>query len=67
VRLLAPGGRLQVRDNLVAEEIEVNPLSGTAALRTSQNCAVKITRGVKIINRKGDMKRGQSHKCLLKV
>ena len=49
--------RLMVRHNLVAEEIEINPLVGAATLRATQHCAVKVTCGLKVIHRKGDMER----------
>jgi hypothetical protein len=56
---------LQVRDDLVAEEIEVDPLWGTATLRAAQCRSVEETRGVEVVNGKGDMKRSERHGVLL--
>jgi hypothetical protein len=57
--------RLQMRDDLVTEEVEVDPLSRTTALATTQRCAVEAASGVKIIDGEGDMKRSEGHVVLL--
>jgi hypothetical protein len=47
----------EVRDNLVAEEIEVYPLLRTSAFRTAHGGAIKVPRCVEIVYREGDVKR----------
>ena len=59
------GGGLEVRDDLVAEEIEVDPLRGAAALGTAQGGSVEGASGVEVVNRKGDVKRREGHGGLL--
>ena len=51
------GAGLMVRDDLVPEQIEVDPLVGTAALRAAEHRAVELPRGGEIVDREGDMKR----------
>jgi len=51
--------RLVVRDNLVAEEIEVDPLLRTAAFGTPQHSAVKMTGRVEIVDGESKMKRSK--------
>jgi len=53
--------RLHMRDDLVAEEIVVDPAVRRAALREAENHAIKVSRGLKIVDRKGDMERRESH------
>ena len=57
--------RLQMRNNLVAEEIEIDPLRRTSSLCTSQRASVKSTSSIEIIDRKRDMKGGKCHMALL--
>ena len=54
------GGRNKVGDDLVAEEVKVDPLAGRTAFGTPQHAAVKGAGGVQIIDRKGDVK-GRQH------
>lgn len=57
--------RLQMRDDLVAEEIEVDPLRGAAALATTQRRAIEAASGVKVIDGEGYMKWSEGHGVLL--
>ena len=45
-----------MRHDLVAEEIEVDPLLRAAAFRTPQNGAIKMTRSVEIVDGESKMK-----------
>src|SRR5882757_7499999 len=65
VGLAVGGRRLQMRDDLMAEEIEVDPLRGAAALRATQGGSVKSASGVEVVDREGNMKGGQAHCGLL--
>jgi hypothetical protein len=65
MRLVAVGGRLEVRDDLVAEEIEVDPLCGAAAFGAAEGGSIECAGGVEVINGKGDVKRGERHSGLL--
>jgi hypothetical protein len=58
VRLLPARGFL-VRDKLVTEEVEVDPVVRTAALGTPQHGAVKMTRRVEIVDGESKMKRSK--------
>ena len=66
VGVAAAVGGLEVRDDLVAEEIEVDPLGGAAALGTVQYGAVEGAGGFEVVDGKGDVKRGEGwHESLL--
>jgi hypothetical protein len=54
--LLARGG-LQMRHNLMTEEIEVDPLGRTATLRAAKRGSVEVAGGVEVVDREGDVKR----------
>ena len=43
-------------DDLVAEEVEVDPVVGAAALRAAQNGAVKVACGGEVVDGEGDVK-----------
>jgi hypothetical protein len=45
-------------DDLMPEEVEIDPLGRGSAFRTFQNAAVETSRSVKVMNRKGKMKTG---------
>jgi hypothetical protein len=49
-------GRIEVRDHLVAEEVEVHPFLAAAAFGTAEQLAVETTRGAKIVDRDRQMK-----------
>ena len=50
-------------DDLVAEEVEVNPVIGAAALGAAQDGAVKVAGGRKVVNREGDVERAHRAHC----
>jgi hypothetical protein len=52
--------RLEVRDNLVAEKVEVDPLLGAATFRAAENCAVEMASGGEVVDGEGDVERAQS-------
>lgn len=52
---------LQMSDDLVTEEIEIDPLRGTPAFRTAQCRSIELTSGFEVVNRKGDVKGRQRH------
>src|SRR6266851_2362349 len=56
---LAARGGLQVRDDLVAEEIEVDPLCRAAAFGATERGAVEGTSGIEVVDGEGDMKGGK--------
>ena len=66
MRVVAVRSRLQMRDDLVSEEVEVDPLCGTTSFRTAECPTVKCARGIQVIHGKGNMKRGKRHDCLLR-
>ncbi len=55
--------RSEMRDDLVPEEIEIHPVIRAAALGTAQQLAVKGTRGGNVVDRKGEVERGQGHRA----
>tara|TARA_R100000935_G_scaffold58090_3_gene93860 strand:- start:9446 stop:9724 length:279 start_codon:yes stop_codon:yes gene_type:complete len=46
----------KVGDDLVTEEIEINPLGGGSTLTTAQQAFVKAARGLEVVYRKGEVK-----------
>ena len=60
-RPLARRVRREMGDDLVAVEIEVDPMVGAASLRAAEQLAVEAPRGGKIVDRKGEMERRQGH------
>ena len=60
--LVALGTGLQMSDDLMAEEVEVDPLLGAAALRTAKRPAVERARSIEIVNGKCDVERGKWHR-----
>jgi len=48
-----------MRDDLMPEEIEVDPLFGAATLGTTENRAVKSSRCFEVVDREGDVERTQ--------
>lgn len=57
--------RFQMRNDLVAKEVEVYPLCRTSSFAAAQSCAVEVTGGVKVIDRKGEMEGSDGHGVLL--
>ena len=51
--------RLQVRDDLVTEEVEVDPMLRTAAFGAAEQTTIESTRRSEIVDRKCDVKRRQ--------
>ena len=60
VRVLLPGAGFVMSDDLVSEEIEVDPVFGAPALRQTENGAVEVASGLEIVDGKGDMEGSQS-------
>ena len=56
--------RLVVRNDLVTEEVEVDPLRGATAFRTAKGGAVKMARGGEIVDGEGDVERGKGQRDL---
>ena len=50
-------------DDLMAEEVEVDPVVGAAALRAAQDGAVKVACGGEIVNGEGDVEGAQQTHC----
>jgi hypothetical protein len=48
---------LVMGDDLVAEEVEIDPVVGAAALRAAQDGAVKVAGGGEVVDREGDVER----------
>jgi predicted regulator of amino acid metabolism with ACT domain len=63
--IAAAGIRLQMGDDLMAEEIEVDPLRRAAAFGAAERRSVKMPGGSKVVNRKSDMKGSKRHGVLL--
>jgi hypothetical protein len=63
MRLFVLWSGFEMRDNLVAEEIEVYPLLRTAAFRTAHCGPIKVPCCVEIVDREGNVKRRQLHAC----
>jgi hypothetical protein len=55
--LVAVGRRPLVRDERMTEEIELDPLRGTAAFRTAKGLSIRSTCGVEVVNREGKYER----------
>ena len=64
VVVFAVFGRFQMSDDLVSEQVEVDPLCGTATFRTAKCSAIESAGSIKIVDRKGNMKRGQRHEIV---
>ena len=65
VSLVAAGRRLQLRDDLMTEEVEFEPVRGAAAFGTARGPSIKSTCSVEVVNRDGNRKGRQRHGCLL--
>ncbi len=59
VRLFGGRGRLEVRDYLMAEEIEVDPFGAAAAFRAAEGLAVEVARGMEVVDRESNVEGGQ--------
>src|SRR3546814_8088456 len=54
-------GRIDaVRDDLMPVKVEVDPVGGAASFGAAEDRAVKMARGVEVINREGDVERGEA-------
>src|SRR5262249_41141973 len=58
IEVQRPARRIEVRHQLVTEEIEVDPLGGAATFRTTEQAPVKGARGAQIVDGNREMKRG---------
>jgi hypothetical protein len=54
-----------MRDDLVAVEIEIDPMLGAAAFGAAEQLPVKAARGGEVVDRKGEMERRQAHAALM--
>ena len=52
-------------DDLVAEQVEVDPAVGTAPLGAAEHAAIKGSGGAKIVDGKGEVEWAQRHAPLL--
>ena len=50
-----------VGDDLVAEEVEVDPDVGAAAFRAAEDDSVEVARGGEVVDRKGYVEGTESH------
>jgi len=48
-----------VGDDLVAEEVEVDPLVRAAAFGTAERGAVEVACGIEVVDGEGDVERGE--------
>ena len=55
------GFRCQMRDDLVAVKIEIDPFLGAPPLRTAEQFAIKLPRSREIVDREGEVERRQAH------
>lgn len=55
-----------MRDDLVPEEVEVDPVVGAAAFRAAEEIAVEVPSGSKVIDGEGDMKGGETHTTMIR-
>jgi len=55
-------GRIQMTNQLMAVQIEIDPLRITAAFRASKDCLVEISRLIDIAHLQSHMKRRQTHR-----
>ena len=53
-------GRGEVGDDLVAEEVEVDPLGAGPAFRTAQQAAVERARRGEVVDREGEVEGGDA-------
>ena len=63
--LLIRGLRFVVRDDLVAEEVEVDPGIGAAAFSAAENRAVKVTGSGQVVYGEGDVEGAQAHLVMI--
>ena len=56
--------RCEMSNNLMSEEIEIDPVLRGPAFRTAKQATIKSPRGGKIIDRKGEMETGSRHRFL---
>ena len=54
--------RVEMGDDLVAEEIEVDPFVRASPLRAAEQAAVEGARGLEIVDRKGEVE-GRQGSC----
>ena len=59
------GARSEMGDNLVAEEVKVDPSLGAAAFGTAEGAAIEAARGVQVVDRESDVERGEHHLTIL--
>ncbi len=45
-------------DDLVAEEVEVDPVVGASAFRAAEQAAVESARGLEVVDGEGEVERG---------
>ena len=58
IRVVGAGfGRAQMGNDLVAEEVEVDPFAAAAAFRAAEHAAVKRARTRQVVDREGKVKR----------
>ncbi len=57
--------RSAVCNNLMSEQIEVDPVIGTSPLRTTENLSVEMTRCFEIVNGEGYVKRTKAHVSII--
>jgi hypothetical protein len=48
--------RIKVRNDLMAKQVEIDPVIAAPSLFTTQHAAIKSAGGVKVMDRKGEMK-----------
>ena len=56
----------QMRDDLMAVQVEIDPLLGAAAFRAAEQLAVEAARGGKIVDREGEVEGRQAHALSLR-
>jgi hypothetical protein len=59
------GGRLEVRDDLVAVEVEVDPVVGAPAFRAAEDGCVEVACGVEVVDRARDVKGLHGHGSMI--
>ena len=59
------GRRIEMRDDLVAEQVEIDPVIGAAPLRATEHATVKGARGGEIVDREGEMEWAKCHGLMI--
>ena len=54
-------GGIEMRDDLMPEQVEIDPRVAAAPFRAAERAAVESTRGSEVVDGKGEVKRAEGH------